>query len=275
MCNQRPTHTDSLKERSLLMSLSRKFLAPLVIAALGLTALPAVAQDRALAFSLTGGVSSAPKYFGAGSNRIAPGASFGFTGLNFGRVQIGDPDGPAQFATGTGLRGSLRFIPKRKGEKELDGLDDVKASLEVGAGVHHTTEFWQVFADLRYGVIGHKAVAGELGANAIYRGADGLVVHAGPRAGFGNSRFMRSYFGVTDAESDASGLAAYRPSGGVHSVGFEISMYQPLNEDWGITGALRYDRLRGDAGDSPIVRQGSRDQIGASIGVTRHFNFRF
>ena len=251
------------------------FIAPLIAATIGLGAGPTAAQDRALAFSLTGGVASAPKYFGASRNSISPGGAFGFTGLSFGRVQLGNPDGPAQFATGSGLRGSLRYIPKRKGEKELAGLDDVKASLEIGAGVHHTAEFWQVFADLRYGVIGHKAVAGELGANAIYRGANGLVVHAGPRAGFGNARFMRSYFGVTDAESAASGLAAYRPSGGVHSVGVELGMYQPLSDDWGITGTLRYDRLRGDAGNSPIVRQGSRDQVGASIGVTRHFNFRF
>ncbi|MBR3370247.1 MAG: MipA/OmpV family protein [Rhodobacteraceae bacterium] len=257
------------------MTLSRKFIAPLTVAALGLGALPAFAQDRALAFSVTGGVATGPEYFGAGRNSVSPGGSFGFTGLSFGRVQLGNPDGPAQFATGTGARGSLRFIPKRKGEKELAGLNDVKASLELGAGLHYTAEFWQVFADIRYGVIGHNAIAGELGANAIYRGADGLVVHAGPRAGFGNARFARSYFGVTPAEAAASGLAAYTPSGGIHSVGLEVGVYQPLNDDWGITGTLRYDRLRGDAAASPIVRQGSRDQMGASIGVTRHFNFRF
>ncbi|MDD7970309.1 MipA/OmpV family protein [Roseinatronobacter alkalisoli] len=254
---------------------TRKFLAPFLIAALSMTTTSALAQDRALAFSVTGGVATAPKYFGADSNRIAPGGAFGFTGLRFGSAQLGDPDGPTQFATGTGLRGSLRYIPKRKGENELAGMDDVKAALEIGAGVHHTTEFWQVFADLRYGVIGHKGVTGEIGANAIYRGADGLVVHAGPRAGSGNSRFARSYFGVSAAESVTSGLAAYTPSGGVHSVGVELGVYQPLSDDWGITGALRYDRLRGDAASSPIVQQGSRDQFGASIGITRHFNFRF
>ena len=41
---------------------------------------PAGAQDRAFAFSLTGGVSFVPSYFGSGSHGIAPSGSFNFTG---------------------------------------------------------------------------------------------------------------------------------------------------------------------------------------------------
>jgi len=236
---------------------------------------PAQAQDRAFAFSLTGGAGIAPRYFGSDDYRVAPTGSVSFTGLNFGSLRLGDPDGPRHFAQGTGVRGAFRYIARRDGTHELAGLDDVKASLELGLGLQHTAEYWQVFGDLRYGVIGHRAFAGDIGANALFRGQGGLILHAGPRAEFGSARFARTYFGVSAAEAAASGLGAYTPGSGVHSVGFEIGAYQPLSADWGVTGAVRYDRLRGDAAASPIVQQGSRNQLRASIGLTRHFNFRF
>lgn len=253
-----------------------------VTIAAALLSQPAFAQDRALAFSVTGGAGVSPSYFGADDHKVGPTGSLGFTGLQFGAAQLGDPDGPTQFAPGTGVRGAFRYIAKRKGKDELAGLNDVSTAVELGVGVQHTTEWWQVYGDLRYGVIGHKAVAGTLGMNMIYRGESGLVLHAGPRAEFGNARFARTYFGVTEAEEIAalaanpdSSLTAYTPSGGFHSVGLEVGAYQPLSPDWGVTGRLRFDRLRGDAADSPIVQQGSRNQISAQIGLTRHFNLRF
>lgn len=245
--------------------------------ALGALALPAQAQNNALSFSLTGGAKVSPKYFGSSDHRVGPAGSIGFNGLSFGSVQSGTPDGPEYFAPGFAVRGALRFIPKREGKNELIGMDDVKASLEVGLRAHYTEEFWHVFADIRYGVVGHKAIAGEVGADVIWRGPSDLVLHGGPRAEFGNGRFNRTYFGVTPAEAAAPGnsFAPYTLSGGFHSIGLEVGAYQPLGANWGVTGAVRYDRLRGAAARSPIVQQGSRNQISAELGLTRHFNLRF
>jgi MipA family protein len=246
------------------------------VSAAALLAQPALAQERVFAFSLTGGVSVAPSYFGADTFRVGPSGSYSFTALQFGALGLGDALGPRLFAPGTGIRGAFRYIPKREGKAELAGLDDVRASVELGLGLHHTTEHWQVYGEMRYGVIGHRALAGEIGANAIWRGQGGLVLHAGPRAEFGNARFMRTYFGVTPAEAARlDSLPAFRPGRGAYSVGFEIGASQPLSADWAITASLRYDRLRGDAVRSPIVRQGSRDQVTARLGLTRHFTLRF
>lgn len=248
-----------------------------VVIAAAMLSQPAFGQDRALSFSVTAGAGVSPSYFGANDHKIGPTGSLGFTGLRFGAAQLGDPDGPTLFAPGTGLRGAFRYIAKREGKDELAGLADVDAAVELGLGLHHTSDWWQVFGDIRYGVIGHKAIAGEVGMNLIYRAESGLVLHAGPRAEFGNARFARTYFGVTGAERDLSPTisSAYTPGGGIHSIGAEIGAYQPLNADWGVSGRLRYDRLRGDAADSPIVLQGQRNQISAQIGLTRHFNLRF
>ncbi|TVP71179.1 MAG: MipA/OmpV family protein [Rhodobacteraceae bacterium] len=246
----------------------------------GVLALPAFAQERGLSFSITGGAGVAPDYFGSDSVSVGPAGSFGFGGLRFGALALGTLDTPEQFAPGFGPYGAFRFIGKRDGKDELEGMDDVKASVEIGAGLQYTEDFWQVFGELRYGAIGHNAVAGELGANVIFRGESGLVLNAGPRAEFGNRRFNRTYFGVSEAEATASqdaggSLTAFSPSAGFYSVGVEAGAYQPLSADWGLSGSVRFDRLRGDAADSPIVQQGSRNQISAEIGLTRHFNLRF
>lgn len=254
---------------------AKRPLAALFLSAAALSAQPALAQERVFAFSVTGGVAVTPEYFGADSVRLGPTGRFDFTALSLGALQLGDAQGERLFAPGSGLRGSFRYIRKREGRDELAGVEDVKAALELGLGLHHTTENWQVFGQLRYGVIGHRAWTGEIGANAIWRDPGGLVLHAGPRVEFGDTRFMRTYFGVTPGEASASGLAAYRPGRGAYSVGFEIGAYQPVSADWGVTASLRYDRLRGDAAGSPIVRQGSRDQLTARLGLTRHFNLRF
>ena len=253
----------------------RSAIAAAVLSAGSLLAQPAAAQERLFAFSLTGGGIVTPDYFGADSYRVSPTGRFRFTGLRFGGMSVGDVDGPGKFAPGTGVRGAFRYIPRRKGKDELAGLDNVRSAVELGLGLHHTTESWQVYGDLRYGVIGHRSFAGEIGANAIWRDPSGLVLHAGPRAEFGDARFMRTYFGVTPSEAMASGLEEFRPGRDTFAIGFEIGAYQPLSADWGITASLRYNRLRGDATRSPIVRLGSRDQMTARLGLTRHFTLRF
>lgn len=240
-----------------------------------LTGQPTVAKDRVLAFSLTAGAIAQPEYFGSDNFRFGSTARIGFTGLRVGDLQLRDPEGPREFAPGTRLRGALQYIPERDGRDELEGLNDLDPSVELGLGLQHTRETWQIFGEMRYGFIGHQSVAADFGANYIFRAKNGVVLNAGPRINFGNSRFMRNYFGVTDREAARSDFDTFTPSRAVYSTGLEIGAYQPIGADWGITTSLRYDRLRGEATDSPIVQQGSQNQWTAVLGLTKHFYLRF
>ena len=71
----------------------------------------------------------------------------------------------------------------------------------------------------------------------------------------------------------ASSFDAYDAEGGLVSTGAELGMRYRLSDAWGVEGAITYDVFRGDAEDSPIVQQGSEDQWGARLGVTRTFSF--
>lgn len=227
-------------------------------------------------FTLRGGVAVKPDYFGASSYGVGPdlGFDFGYArafGRDFGST---DPDFER---TGLHLRGSFRYIGERSAadHPELTGLNDIDLSVELGLGLAYTQRSYEIFGDVRYGVVGHESVVGELGADLRLHPGDRLTLTAGPRLFLGSDSYAQTYFGVTAAESAASGLAAFTAEGGALSAGIELGATYKIDENWGVEGALTYDRLLNDAAASPITVQGSEDQLRARIGLTRRISLRF
>ncbi|MBL4917518.1 MipA/OmpV family protein [Szabonella alba] len=237
---------------------------------------PAPAPRPGLAFKLRGGVGAAPEYFGSRDLKAGPDFALSFEFLRLpGGMTLGNPD-PASPRYGFAPRGSFRYIAKRSANdhSELAGLDDVKASVELGLGLGYTQRNFEAYADLRYGVIGHNAWVGELGANLVLRPSDRLTLRAGPRVFMGDSRYANTYFGVTPAEASVA-LPAFSASGGALSAGIEIGATYAINDLWGIDGAIRYDRYLNDAKDSPIVQQGRDDAVSLRLGLTRRISLGF
>jgi MipA family protein len=241
---------------------------------------PAMVPVKApkLAFTLRAGVSGAPAYFGA--KDMKAGADFAFSlnylGLPGGR-SIGSTD-PKAVSYGFAPRGSFRYIAKRssKNDAELAGLNDVKASVELGLGLGYTQRNFEAFADVRYGVIGHHAWVGEIGANAVMHPTEQLTLRVGPRVFFGNDDYANTYFGVSAAEAATAGsnfTTAYTAKGGALTAGMELGATYAINDTWGIDGAVRWDKYLGDAKSSPIVAQGKDSSVTLRIGMTRRFSF--
>ena len=107
----------------------------------------------------------------------------------------------------------------------------------------------------------------------MIRDRDTYVLSIGPRARWSDDRYQRAYFGVTPAVAAATGLPAYDPGGGFHAIGAVAGLTYQFDRNWGLYGYAGYDRLIGDAADSPIVRAfGSRDQFSAGIGLSYSFD---
>ncbi|WP_171005244.1 MipA/OmpV family protein [Sphingopyxis sp. 2PD] len=88
----------------------------------------------------------------------------------------------------------------------------------------------------------------------------------------GDAKYKNAYFGVTPAAAATSGLPAYDVDGGIQSVGVTAGYHRMLGRRWGVAVYGRYDRLVGDAADSPITRElGSRSQ--PSVGVALSYTF--
>ncbi len=253
-------------------------LRPILLAAAAVVALlgaaPAQAQQTlGSTITLGAGVGAEPRYFGSDDYEVRPKALFRVESFNLGGLTFGSPDRPV-YEPGFRLGGSFRYIPSRKAadNPELAGLPDVDATFEIGLGASHVTETWRLFGTVRYGAFGHEGLVADLGGDVIWRPTDRLTMTLGPRAEFGDGRFVRTYFGVPTATAN---FAAYDPSGGLVSTGAEAGFIYRLDDRWSVEGAARYDRLRGDAGDSPIVERGSRDQLSVRLGVARRIQFGF
>ena len=254
-------------------------LAPAVLLAVLGSAAPALAQSSdqsfALGFTLGAGVATGPGYFGSDEQLVVPDFGFGFQYLRLPTGhEFGDPDFDA-VAEGFGMGGSFRIIGERNAADfpELTGLEDRELAIEVGVSLGYTAPGWEAFADLRYGALGHESLVADLGADAVLRPTDALTLRAGPRLFLGDAGYNQAYFGVTAAESLASGLTAFAPEAGLVSTGVELSADYRIDDLWGLYGAVRYDMYGGAVEDSPILLQD--DSLSAGIGVTRRFSFGF
>lgn len=234
-----------------------------------------------LAFTGLVGVAGRSSYPGSSDMELQPDIKFGFLSfrsdkLNFGRTEnaSGDPYArPVGWATGV----SFGNMSSRKASDypELAGLENVPTSIEAGVGIGYVFPNAELLATARYGVIGHNSWVGGLRAFYVTRPMDRLAVRFGPRIEFGSDSYARTYFGVTPAEASNSAFSAYSPSGGLISAGLELIATYEVSDDWWLELGARWDRIDGDAADSPIVLQGSRDQAAIRLGIRRAFSLRF
>lgn len=165
------------------------------------------------------------------------------------------------------------FIGKRKASDIGADLPKVGFSIEAGGFAQaHLSPAIRVRLEGRKGLSGHKGWVGEVSADYIARDGDDWLFSIGPRVTFGDGKYTRAYFGVTPAAALTSGLPAYDPGGGVQSIGATAGYHRMLGKNWGIAVYGRYDRLVGDAADSPVTRQlGSRSQPSGGIALSYTF----
>ena len=168
---------------------------------------------------------------------------------------------------------TLAITGSRKADDTVAGLREIDTTFEAGVAIQvDVSDRLYGFSEIRRGIGGHDAFTGQVGLDYIWRKGDDWLISLGPRVDWGDAKHQRAYFGVSDSESAASGIAAYRPSGGIYSAGGTLGGIVRLNERWGLAGYAGYRRLVGDAADSPVTRQfGTRDQYSGGIGLTYTF----
>lgn len=239
---------------------------------------PAEAGDTArVVMTVRGGISVSPSYFGSDDYKLAPdaGVRFDFASLPGGFQWGSASPGAAGTRSGWDVRGSARYVGGRDATGALAGLGDIDPTFEAGLGLGYEQRNYRVFTDVRYGIVGTNAWTGEVGADGIVRPAEGLTLSLGPRLAFGDSRFAKTYFGVSEAQSATSGLETYDASGGLYSAGIEVGARYMVGSRWGVEGAASWNRLVGSASDSPIPEAGSQDQLKLRLGITRSLSLDF
>ena len=254
---------------------------PLAAAALAafIHAVPAQAQDSERGYTIRVGLGAqvTPEYPGSDDLRVSPYPAFGIrrTGdpIKFGAP--GDSPGFSLVNVGGFEAGpAINFAPSRKAKDVGAPFDKVKSTVEAGGFMQfYLAPAVRVRGELRKGLGGHKGLVGSVGADFIVRDKDNYIFSIGPRARFSDKKYQRAYFGVTPAESLASGLPAYAPDGGTQAIGLNAGFLYQFDYHWGITSYARYDRLISDPAKSPLVRElGSRDQFSGGLALVFTFD---
>ena len=220
-----------------------------------------------------------PDFIGADSSEVAP-----LWRVNVARgtdpFKFSAPDysfGIPMISSGGFSVGPAANIASGRKNSDLDvSVGKVKTTIEAGAfASYQLTESLYLRAEALKGLGGHDGVVGTVGADQIWRDGDRYVFSIGPRILFSESRYQRSFFGVSPEAALASGLPTYRPGGGVHAVAAASSFSYQFDPRWGVFGYGRYERLVGDAAKSPIVRElGSRNQLSGGIGLSYTFTMK-
>ena len=171
---------------------------------------------------------------------------------------------------------SYRFGRKDVEDPVVNRLAPIDGGLEAGAfaGYNYTSAGsvpWRV----RVGISAVTAVSGDATGGNVTPYASfwmplspTVFVGVGGGATWASASFMQQRFGVTPAAAAASGLPAYTAGAGIRQLYAWPAVIVRLRENWYAGAGAFYQRLTGDAADSPIVAQrGDRNQWTAGAGV--------
>ena len=185
--------------------------------------------------------------------------------------------------TGQGLgKWSLRAGPNLtyQGGRDSDdsltltGLEDIDSSVLAGGYVRGT--FGPV--GLRFDA-GHDIIGGHGGtvANAsigTFLPLGKLKIQPSASVNWGNADHNQSFFGITQTQSNVSGLAVNDLDSGIFGYSVNLVSWYELSDNYVVTAIGTHRWFANDANDSPILlsEDGADTGLFFALGIARKFN---
>ena len=168
-----------------------------------------------------------------------------------------------------GLRATVET--GRSTEDALPGFDKIRVRLNPGAFVNYKpSDRLTLKSALRLGVgDGGKGHVLNLGAAYRIYQAGPVVIDVNASVKYANKGYQQSYFGVSAAQSAASGLKAFQPAAGFNTAQVGVAAGFPLSERMYAFSGVSLQRLLGDAANSPIVQK--KQQLTGFLGAVYSF----
>ena len=199
--------------------------------------------------------------------------------LSLGSIDLDSTDGLSWNALkldGWSAGPFVNYVPGRDDNDALRGLRNVPGMGEVGGFVEYSPfEGLRAFARTGHtfgGASGQGGMLGQLGSEADYPLGLGIFGGTTVTAHYANAEQTRTFFGVSQQESLASGIRPYRASGGLQDVTLSQSVAFPLVGRWSLLTSVNWIHLTDSAADSTIVKQrGSANQGEVDAALAYHF----
>jgi outer membrane scaffolding protein for murein synthesis (MipA/OmpV family) len=141
--------------------------------------------------------------------------------------------------------------------QNLRGMGDVDSRAEGGAFFNYLLpQGLALTSSLRYGSGDEKkGLIVDLGASHSSVIAERWRLSTGLGITLANAQYQQSYFGVTRAQSAASGYTFYMPGSGVRDLRAKAALTYSIDPRTSLTAALTVSSLQGDAKNSPLTRK--------------------
>lgn len=195
------------------------------------------------------------------------------TSLSYRAVETGTGQGLGKWSLRAGP--SLTYQGGRDSDDSLtlSGLEDIDASVLAGGYLRGT-----------FGPVGVRLDAGQ----DILGGHDGVVANASvgtflplgklkiqPSASvnWGSADYNQSFFGITQTQSNASGLAVNDVDSGIYGYSVNLVSWYELSDDYVVTLIGSHRWFTGDADNSPILLadDGADTGLFVALGIARKF----
>lgn len=239
-------------------------------AVLALLATPALAagQRQGNVLTLGGGVDVAPRYSGSDKSRVTAAQVVDYAmangffisttrGLGYGN-RVGNLDYSAALSYRAGRKDrDVSSDSIASGSDYLRGMGDIKGSAVVVPGLGYRVTDW-LNVQLQTEVPVSERDNGEAVhfgiASPLYTSPENSVTLA-LTGSWGSSKYMQTYYGVSAAQSAASGFARHDAGSGIYAYSLNLDWTHKLTSRWSLLAAAGVTQLTGEAGDSPIVQR--------------------
>jgi outer membrane protein len=166
-----------------------------------------------------------------------------------------------------GLRLTVDRGRRQDRASSLRGMGDVDAAAEGGVFFNHTLSPGLVLnSSVRIGAGDqHKGLVVDLGVGYSTEIAPRWYLSTDAGLTLVNARYMRSFFGVSEDQSVASGYATYRPGSGARDLRARLALTYAINPKTSLTAAVSASSLVGDAKASPLTQRRTSESGAVAI----------
>ena len=178
------------------------------------------------------------------------------------------------FSTDPGLDFGLRLgvqLPRDDADA-IAGLDDIPLRVTTGAfgNIDLVPNKLQLRSALRYGSgLNRDGLTLDVGLEYRFDPFADLFWTIGGSLQWANAAHLRSFFGVSPAQSVSTGLPSFEPGAGVREFRLELGAFYPIDREWSAFGAISAIRFGSTIADSPVIRDRSTGEM--ILGVLYRF----
>lgn len=242
---------------------------------------PVPAEDWHVA--VQAGVANAPRYIGSdervtapllGGEIVSPYGVFLDTARGLGwQHEWGD----LAFSTYVGVSDERRDRDARfNGSDYLQGMGSIKSRAQLGMSLNYTLGSAVVGATLDHAFkhsdddrdtnSAYNRLVLSLGTQ-LYEGDYGTL-RGSLNSTFGDADYVRTWYGVSDAQAARSPFRSHNTKAGMVSRGGDLTWTVPINPQTEFSTVLTVLHLTGDAADSPIVERRLQTAVAGIVKYT-------